>query len=349
MILNKNDEIQEYFKILCNNNFPEFIYKYLNTETMQRLKGISFFCGIDYNLIPSHNLKYWYSICDHSIATALIVWNITKNKKQTIVALLHNAGTPIFSHSVDYMLGDEKEQKSSQKNLIDMISKDKELINILEQDKMLASDFKDLTEYTILENDSPRLSADRLDGIFITSLIWTKVWELSDIIELYSSIQEGINEQKNKELAFNNINKAEKFFEGVYKYTYILEQNEEKITLFLIGEALRESINNGIISEKNLYKITEKEFITTLMKHKKSKAYELWNKITKLTFIGRCETPIQSFKCYNIACKRRYVDPLVWYEGEYKRGKTVSKYIENRVNSILFLKDSKYCYIVENL
>ncbi len=349
MKLNENDELQEYFEILCNKEVPEFIYKYLRTDTMERLKGVSFFSGIDYNLIPTHDLKYYYSRYDHSIATALIIWNLTKNKKETIVALLHCAGTPIFSHSVDYMLGDYKKQQSARKPLLDMIGKDAELIKKLEEDKLVALDFQDLTEYTILENDTPKFSAARLEGVFIYNLILSRIWTNEDIKDIYTGIQKGINEEKNNEIAFNNLAKAEKFYEGVYKYTYMMEQSEEKLTLQLISEVLKESIDNGIITEKNMYKLTEKEFITELMKHEKSKAYKLWNDVTKLTFAGRADINKEMFKCYSFEVKKRYVDPLIWSSGEYIRGRKVSKYIENRINNIMFLKDSKYFYLVDNL
>ena len=349
MKLNENDEIQEYFEILAGNDIPDFIYKYLKTDTMKRLKGVSFFSGIDYNRIPSHDLKYFYSRYDNSIASALIVWNLTKNKKETIVTLLHNAGTPVFSHCVDYMLKDYKVQRKARKALIDMIGKDNNLIAKLEQDKLEANDFQDLSKYPILENDTPRFSAPRLDGIFISNLIWTRIWSNEDIKQMYASIQKGINEDKNSEIAFNNLKMAEKFFEGVYKYTFEMEQCEEKLTLELIANVIKESIDNGIVTEKNLYKLTEKEFITEVIRHEKSEACRLWNEVTKLTFVGRSDVPKDVFKCYSIEAKKRYVDPLIWSNGGYVRGKTVSKYIENRLNQILFLKDAKYCYIVEEL
>ncbi|MEG0072968.1 MAG: hypothetical protein RR922_00650 [Clostridia bacterium] len=350
MILNDNSEIQEYFEILAGNEgIPEFITKYLNTETMKRLKGVGHFCGIDYNLFPSHELKYWYSRYDHSIAVALIVWQLTKDKKETIVALLHDAGTPIFSHCVDYMYGDSEKQISSEKNLLDMIAKDQKLIEALELDKMEATDFKDITQYRILENEGPKLCADRLESVLCTNYIWNKLWTMKEIKEIYSAIQVGINENKNKEIAFNNEEVADKFYEGAYKYSFLLQQNENKLSMLLIGNILKETIDNGIITEKNMYKMTEKDFINTLMKHEKSKALKMWNELTKITFVGRSDIVLDGVECLHVKAKKRYVDPLVWKNGEYLRGKTASKYIANRINNIQFLKDSTYFYIVENL
>ena len=42
-----NPEIVEYFKIL-SPNFPTWLLDYINTPEMQRIGGISIFCGTDY-------------------------------------------------------------------------------------------------------------------------------------------------------------------------------------------------------------------------------------------------------------------------------------------------------------
>ena len=78
-----NNEIKQYYKILCST-FPEWLTDYSK-----------FF-----------NVKYWYSNLDHSIGVALIIWNFTHDKKQTIAGLLHDIATPAFKHCIDFMNGD---------------------------------------------------------------------------------------------------------------------------------------------------------------------------------------------------------------------------------------------------
>ena len=46
-----NDEIKEYYMILCDNDYPDFIDKYINTKELKRLEGIGQFCGCDYTKI----------------------------------------------------------------------------------------------------------------------------------------------------------------------------------------------------------------------------------------------------------------------------------------------------------
>ena len=89
---NLNEEIKEYLKIL-SPQFPEWLLEYINTPEMLRLDGIGMSCGTLYTKV--YNDKYFYSSLTHSIAVALIVWNFTHDKKQTIAGLFHD----IKSHS----------------------------------------------------------------------------------------------------------------------------------------------------------------------------------------------------------------------------------------------------------
>ena len=76
---NLNETIKRYFNIL-SKEIPEFLYDYIDTEEMQKQKGISVSCGTFYSKL--YNINLWYSSLDHSVATALIVWNFTKDKNK---------------------------------------------------------------------------------------------------------------------------------------------------------------------------------------------------------------------------------------------------------------------------
>ncbi len=40
---NMNEEIRQYFNILCDGDYPEFIDKYLEVNELKRLSHIGFF------------------------------------------------------------------------------------------------------------------------------------------------------------------------------------------------------------------------------------------------------------------------------------------------------------------
>ncbi|MBP5250882.1 MAG: hypothetical protein J6Z17_00540, partial [Treponema sp.] len=99
-----NEEVSDwntsaYYKILCGE-FPSFLNEYISIPLLQRLSGVSLLCGTDWTKLFKNRFKY--SRLDHSIGCALIVWNFTHDKKQTIAALLHDVSTPAFSHVVDF-------------------------------------------------------------------------------------------------------------------------------------------------------------------------------------------------------------------------------------------------------
>lgn len=83
---------------------------------MNRLKNISQFCGCDYTHLYSP--LFFYSRYRHSLVVAHMTWHFTHDKKETIVSLLHDVGTPCFAHVIDYVFGDFLNQESSEKKIV---------------------------------------------------------------------------------------------------------------------------------------------------------------------------------------------------------------------------------------
>ena len=129
---NLNEKIKEYFKIL-SPEIPEFLEEYIETKKMQKQAGISVSCGTYYSkLFPEITL--WYSSLDHSVAVALIIWNFTKNKKQTLSGLFHDIATPAFKHTIDFLNGDYEKQESTEELTTKIISNSKQIMQLLDRD-----------------------------------------------------------------------------------------------------------------------------------------------------------------------------------------------------------------------
>ena len=111
--------MNEYIKLFIDNDYPNFIDKYLTTDTLNRLKHVTQFCGCDYTKLYSPLFKY--TRFDHSLVVAHMTWHFTHDKKETVMALFHDIGTPCFAHCIDYVFGDYLEQESSERNIIDII------------------------------------------------------------------------------------------------------------------------------------------------------------------------------------------------------------------------------------
>ena len=84
----ENEEIKNYLKIL-SKEIPDFLIEYANVPEMQRLTGISMVSACEHTkLIP---YKFFHTRYEHSLGVALIVWNFTKDKKQTIVTIIYKS------------------------------------------------------------------------------------------------------------------------------------------------------------------------------------------------------------------------------------------------------------------
>ena len=151
--------LQDYFKIL-SPEFPEFLLDYIHTPEMQKQSKISVTSGTIYSNMFD---EIWYSSLDHSVAVALIIWNFTKDKKQTLAGLFHDISTPVFKHCIDYMNKDYDKQESTEELTRKIISESKEIMGLLKRDNISIDEVCNYHIYPIADNDTPQLSADRLE------------------------------------------------------------------------------------------------------------------------------------------------------------------------------------------
>lgn len=333
--------VEDYIKIFVDEEYPTFIDKYLKTKTLERIKDVGQFCGCDYTKL--YNIRFFYSRFDHSLVTAHITWHFTHDKLATIAALLHDVGTPVFAHTIDYVFGDFENQESSEKNICDVIKEDKELVGFLKSDGILLSDLEDLSRYPILENKSPRLCADRLDGVLHTSYIWLQKKSLEEIREVYDNIIVLTNEDGKKELGFNSGEKALKFVEMVYIYAMELQGNKDKFVMKYIADAVKKLQERNLITMEDLYTCKEKDIVKTLEENVAS-----WHIFKD----AKClESSNEKPNCYYVSLnsKKRNVIPLVKENDKAKRidecileaKKIYDDYFSFRAEKYAFISDIK--------
>ena len=331
--------MNEYIKIFIDKQYPSFIDKYLKTPTLNRIKYVTQFCGCDYTNI--YNPLFLFTRFDHSLVVAHIVWHFTHDKKATIVALLHDVGTPCFAHTIDCVFGDYLEQESSEKQIADIVKKDYKLLQLLEDDGLSISDLSDMSKYPILENKAPNLCADRLDGVLHTCYIWLHSHSLEEIREVYEDLCILTNEYGHQEIGFNNKKIAIKFAKMVSVYSKELQSNRDKYVLKYISEIIKLSFAKGIVSLTDLYTKKEKEIIDVIKNSFPS--WTLFEKASKV--LGSTTKPTQFYISYEI--KKRITIPLVNMKNKAERIIDVSK----TANKIYFMidnfKDKKYGYVKE--
>lgn len=305
---NLNTTIRKYFKILVDE-IPYFLYEYINTPELQRIGKIGMNCGTDYTKI--FNNKFFYSRLDHSIGVALIIWNFTKDKKQTLAGLFHDIATPCFSHCIDFLHKDYKNQEVTEADTRKIIEESQEIQSLLKKDNILIDEVCDYKIYPIADNDTPRLSADRLEYTLSSGLSFTKEWNVSDIKEMYSNLTILSNEDNITELGFNDKEIAEKFVNGASKMWMVFQGNKDKLVMQFIADSIKIAIDKNVIKEVDLYKYSEAEIIDKILNCKEDKLSNNFRNFMESTDICKGLNPPKDNYYIGFDVKKRYINPLV--------------------------------------
>lgn len=305
---NLNTTIRNYFKILVDE-IPYFLYEYINTPELQRIGKIGMNCGTDYTKI--FNNKFFYSRLDHSIGVALIIWNFTKEKKQTLAGLFHDIATPCFSHCIDFLHKDYKNQEVTEADTRKIIEESQEIQSLLKKDNILIDEVCDYKIYPIADNDTPRLSADRLEYTLSSGLSFTKEWNVSDIKEMYSNLTILSNEDNITELGFNDKEIAEKFVNGASKMWMVFQGNKDKLVMQFIADSIKIAIDKNVIKEVDLYKYSEAEIIDKILNCKEDKLSNNFRNFMESTDICEGLNPPKDNYYIGFDVKKRYINPLV--------------------------------------
>ncbi|MBO5478324.1 MAG: hypothetical protein J6A04_01165 [Clostridia bacterium] len=337
----ENDIIKQYFKIL-SDEFPEFLYDYINTPEMQRLKGTGCACGTDHTNIFYN--KFFYSNYEHSIGVALIVWHFTKNKKQTLAGLFHDIATPAFKHCIDFMNGDSKTQESTEAETENIIRNSKEIMNLLTRDGILLEEVKDYHIYPIADNDTPKLSADRLEYTFTNGIYFKEVWNLEKIKEIYDNIEILKNEEGIEELGFKSQEIAEEFTVCASKLWPLWISKEDKLTMQFYADVLKEMSNKKMICKQDLYKLSELEIIEKIKHCGDKRIEDTFYKFQNATQVYESDEKVQGKYCISVEGKRRYIIPLVKCEDGTKRINEISKTAKENIENFLNFDTKKYLY-----
>ena len=289
-----------YLNLLKVKDIPIFIKKYLDVPSLTRLKNIGYFCGMDYASKNIYNFKEYITRFDHSLSTALLTFKLTKNKIETLAALFHDIATPCFSHVIDYMNKDYENQESTEEYTSEIIKQDKKLQEYLKEDDINIEDIINFKKYSIVDNKRPKLCADRLDGIILNGISWAKNINEWDIKEIVSDLKVYDNEDKEKELGFKSKDIALKTIKINEEIEKLYHSSEDNYMMELLADITRTSIENKIITYKDLYYLDEPNLFKKI---KESKVEKLKNLLDKFENIKKSEIPptiINNIKIRNI-------------------------------------------------
>lgn len=256
--------LQHYLKELGYLALPDFLIKYLKTPSLLRLKKVGYFCGMDYASKDIYNFREYISRYDHSITVSLIVYKLTRNKIAALAGLFHDIATPCFSHVIDYMNEDYEKQESTEEYTEYILRKDRYLLKCLKEDNININDIIDFKRYPIVDNDRPKVCADRIDGVILTGIGWTKNISKEDITRIVQDMRVYVNESNEEEIGFRSLSVAKKVLEVSKTIDVYCHSREDNYMMQLLAQITKLAINRKYILYDELYLYTEEELFSLL-------------------------------------------------------------------------------------
>ena len=259
-----NELLKQYMNLIDFKDFFLIFEKYLSTPSLVRLKNIGYFCGMDYASKEIYNFSGYVSRYDHSLTVALITWMCTEDKRATLAALFHDISTPCFSHVIDYMNNDYIEQESTEQYTKAILNDDKYFLECLEEDDISLKEIVDFKKYTIVDNKRPKLCADRLDGVILTGVFWTKNLTIENVKDIIDDIEIFINEDNEKEIGFKSEDIAKLVVEVNKSIDVYCHSKEDIYMMELLASLSKRAIDKNIITYEDLYKLDEQKLMDIL-------------------------------------------------------------------------------------
>lgn len=286
-------------------SMPDFVRRIVGTPAMQRLGDVGMNCGCEYTSFPLFQDLERYSRLDHSIGVGLIVWHFTHDVQQTVAALLHDIATPTFAHVVDFMNGDHVRQESTERGTTETIASSCELQACLASLGLATADVDDYHRFPIADNDTPRLSADRLEYT-LGNIVNYHIASQDDVCRWFSDLVVDENEDGIEELMFAHLSVAEAFGLASLRTSAIYVADEDRYAMQMLAQLMRKHIDRGILTLDDLY-TTETQVVRLLTADDEARADWL-----RFRALHTMQPTGQAYSApLAIPAKKRHINPYV--------------------------------------
>lgn len=283
---------------------PLFLEKYLHTPSLLRLKKVGYFCGMDYASKDVYDFAEKISRYDHSLTVALMTYKLTKDMKATIAGLFHDISTPCFAHVIDYMNEDYEKQESTEEYTEEILRNDSYLKECLKEDNISLDEIINFKDYPVVDNDRPKICADRLDGIILTSIGWTKNITEEEIKNIVGDMHVYSNESGEKEIGFIRNDIAQNVVEKSETIDEYCHSKEDNYMMDLLGRIVKLGIKNNLFTYEDLYKYDEEEILRRLINTNNEELLSLLNE-----FVFKKKDDINEIQLPSV--KKRNIKPIV--------------------------------------
>jgi HD superfamily phosphohydrolase len=238
--------------------------------------------------------------------------------EQSLAALFHDVTTPVFAHVVDFLNGDHLTQESTEAGVAECLSASPEVCALLEKYSVNLDAVSDYHCYPIADNDSPALSADRLEYT-MGNLLNYGFASLEEIQDMYDDLMVGVDESDCLELMFRSREMAAKFTSLALKNSRIYVADEDRFAMESLADLLRRAMEQRVVCRKDLMR-TEPEIIALLKKD--AETAREWERFCRYSVLLRAEEKPDSGYWVSVNAKKRWIDPLakglgrvsVWHE-----------------------------------
>ena len=292
----------ESLRTLYHPDCPDFLRCLAETPAMARLGDVGMNCGCQYTAFPLFRTLPPYSRLDHSIGVALIVWHFTRDPAQAAAGLFHDIATPVFSHVVDFLLGDHLRQEATEERTGDCIRRSPEIMAQLTALGLTPEAVEDYHRYSVADNDSPRLSADRLEYT-LGNLLNYGFADLPQLRRFYEDLTvcQG-------ELTFCTRETAAEFALAALRCSRVYVADEDRFAMEALADLLRTALDRGCLTMEDLWG-TEQPVIARLTAD--PVCGPLWTEFRGYSRIRRTDAKPSRGRWFRVDAKLRYIDPCV--------------------------------------
>ena len=127
----------------------------------------------------------------------------------------------------------------------------------LKEAQIFLEEISNFKKYSVVDNERPKLCADRLDGVILTGISWTQSIQKEDIHNIIHDITLFSNEYKEKEIGFQTLEVAQRVLEVSEEIDYFCHTSEDNYMMMLLAQITQYAIQKHYICYEDLYFYTE--------------------------------------------------------------------------------------------
>lgn len=288
---------------------PQSVSELCKTPLLRRLDKVGMNCGCEYTSFPLFRQLDSYSRLEHSVGTATIIWKHTGDAVQTVAGLLHDIATPAFAHVIDFLHGDYMRQESTEDKTSALIYASGDTIRLLSRYGIPVDSVTDYHRYPIADNDSPKLSADRLEYT-LGNMVNYRFASPDTAQRLYDDIVAGLNEHGEPELVFLHPDNALEFASLSLRCSEVYCCDADRYAMQILSEIIKSAVTDGVMEMEDLY-MDEPSVIMKLCSDRTYRAR--WQSYRSIDEIFYPDSDIPESRTVN--AKRRCIDPYVAGQG----------------------------------